>query len=251
MRLNDSVLRVRVAIMQPYFYPYIGYFQLILAADLFVIADNYQYTKQTWINRNRLILDKKVDFISIPVKSHNPQALISEIEISDRFLPMKILSRIRNNYSKSEGWDFFSPALSNVLLDKKDNLGEKVNASIEINMEILGIETKTLQLSKIPIESNLKGQDRVIAICEAVGASEYVNLPGGKTLYSAEAFDRKGLKLSFIEPDLIEYKQNMEGFTSHLSILDLAFSEGFTKLKSIHLPRFDVVKSTETSINAN
>ena len=239
---TDIVDWVRVAIMQPYFYPYVGYFQLISAADVFVIADCYQYTKQSWINRNRLILDEQINYFGIPIQNHSSQSLISDINIAEPFSPDKLFARIKNNYSRTEGWELFAPFFSNVLYTSNLKLIEKINLSLEINMELMGITTKKLRLSDIQLTSEVSGQERVIAICQALGAKEYLNLPGGMNMYSKEVFARNGLSLSFLEPNLISYEQTMDGFISHLSILDLAFSVGLDRLRNIHLPSFSIVQ---------
>jgi hypothetical protein len=226
--------------MQPYLYPYIGYFQLISAADKFVIADNYQYTKQTWINRNRLILNNRVRYLSIPVSKHTQNTLISEIRISEQYSPTKEFDKIKNSYGKSKGWNDFSASLHKVLHSPTTNLLHLVENSILSLTSALRIDTDICKLSELGIPGKLAGEERVIAICKALGANQYINPPGGIDLYSKQNFSRNGIDLLFLEPILKEYRQKLMVFESHLSILDIGLSVGKEELINSHLPGYRV-----------
>ena len=226
--------------MQPYLYPYIGYFQLISAVDVFVLADNYQYTKQTWINRNRLTFNNQVDYFSIPVSRHSQNTLISEVRISEEYSPSKLFNRIKNGYGKSKGWNELSDNLHYGLHFQTTNLSDLVENSLRSLTSLLKIKTAICRLSELQISENLSGEERVIAICKRLGATEYINLPGGTNLYSKENFAKNQIDLLFLDPILRKYQQKLSYFESHLSILDLGFSVGTEELIDSHLQSYKV-----------
>ena len=231
---------MKIAVMQPYFLPYLGYFQLISSVDTFVLADTYQYTKQSWINRNRLILENRLDYFGLPIQKQDSNSLILESKISKIYSPDKVLYRIRNSYRNQENWINTEQELLNLLNVDTDNLYEYLEFSIKHVLKKLKINTQIIKLSEIEMPNNLSGQSRVIQICKLLGGKEYINLPGGKSLYSTKAFSDEGLYLRFIDPLLLPYKQNIPGFTSHLSIIDLNSSLNWEGIVRHHLPSFQI-----------
>ena len=224
--------------MQPYLYPYIGYFQLISAVDKFVLADTYQYTKQTWINRNRLVFNGEIDYFNIPVSKPSVRSQISEIQISDTYSPSKLYNKIEMNYEKTQGWKDFSDNLHEVLHKSTTDLYDLIEYSVRTLTTILEINTEICRISDLQIQGNISGEERVIAICKTLGATQYINLPGGVDLYSNKAFEMNGIELLFLHPILKDYQQKLREFESHLSILDVGFSIGKQELIDTHLQSY-------------
>lgn len=212
---------MRVAIMQPYFFPYIGYFQLIGAVDLFIVYDNIKYTKKGWINRNRILQNGKDVTFSLPLRSDSDQLDVREREVAADFHPDKLLNQIKGAYRRAPYFSQTFPLVERILRYEDTNLFRFLHHSIVKTCEHLGITTEIGVSSGIAIDHGLKNQDKVLALCGAVGASIYVNAIGGKELYSREAFQAKGLELKFIRSKPFEYPQFGDAFVPWLSIVDV------------------------------
>ena len=212
---------MRVAIMQPYFLPYIGYFQLINAADTFVVYDNIQYTKKGWINRNRFLCNHMDAVFSIPLKKDSDFLNVDQREIAASYDRAKLIHQLRAAYQKAP---YFSEAMSvieSVIRHPETNLFRYIRQSIVAVCEYLNIHSKIVDSSTIDIDHSLKAQNKVIAICEALGASVYVNPIGGTSLYSTATFAERGMDLQFLKSTPFEYPQLGKPFVPWLSILDV------------------------------
>jgi WbqC-like protein family len=210
-----------VAIMQPYFLPYIGYLQLISAVDLFIVYDNIKYTKKGWINRNRLLQNDNDVIFSLPLKKDSDYLTVCERELAADFNRNKLLYQFKNAYRHALYFTQIFPLIEQVIAYDQSNLFEFLHHSIIKVCEYLGITTKIEISSSINIDHALKNQDKVLALCEAVSAGVYVNSIGGIDLYSKETFHDKGLTLKFIQSQPFEYSQFGQAFVPCLSIVDV------------------------------
>ena len=206
--------------MQPYFLPYIGYLQLISAVDLFIVYDNIKYTKKGWINRNRLLQNDKDVMFSLPLKKDSDSLNVCERELAADFNRNKLLHQFKNAYRHAPYFTQTFPLIEQVVDYDQSNLFEFLHHSIVKVCEYLGITTKIEISSSINIDHALKNQDKVLALCEVVSASVYVNAIGGIDLYSKETFHDKGLALKFIQSQPFEYPQFGQAFVPCLSIVD-------------------------------
>ena len=214
---------MKVAIMQPYFFPYIGYFQLINAVDTFVIYDNIEYTKKGWINRNRILVNGKVDYFSIPLKKDSDYLNIVNRELSNEWQKekTKILNRIKENYQKTPFFCDVFPLIERCFNCKEINLFEFLLFSIQEIMEYLSIETEIVVSSTIATNHNLKSEDKVIAICKELQAKYYYNPIGGLELYSKKTFENNSINLRFLKTNNYTYMQFGDEFEPFLSIIDV------------------------------
>ena len=214
--------------MQPYFFPYLGYFQLFNAVDEFVLYDNIEFTKKGWINRNRILQNGKGVIFTINLKKDSDYLNICNRVISPSYKneSKKLLRKIESNYKKSTSYKDVMPLLTEVIESDIENLFDYIlNSIVKIN-DYLNITTPIIISSSLKVPSDLKGADRVIETCKQVNCTEYVNPIGGTNLYSKDNFKANKLDLSFIEMDSIEYSQGKSEFISHLSIIDvLMFNE--------------------------
>lgn len=226
---------MKVAIMQPYFLPYLGYYQLANTADVFVIYDNLKYTKKGWINRNRYLTGGKINNFSLPLEKDSDFALISSRKISNDFDAHKTLNRIFEAYRKSPFLSETMPLLSSVLLYQDKGLFNFIKNSISLMFDHLGITTRILTASDIPIDHDLRGEEKVIAICKELGADVYINPPGGVELYEHKNFLSEGIELQFINPALHPYPQHCTEFLPALSVIDPLMQIGREGVKSSHL----------------
>lgn len=212
---------MRVAIMQPYFLPYIGYFQLIAAADLFIVYDNIKYTKKGWINRNRILLNDTDSIFSLPLKKDSDALDVVQRELAADFDPGKLLNQFCGAYSRAPYFAQTFPLLERVMQCGERNLFRFIHHSIISVCRHLGLATEFRISSSIAIDHGLKGQDKVLALCEAVGASTYVNAIGGMELYSRATFGGRGIELKFLQSKSFEYLQFGNAFVPWLSIVDV------------------------------
>ncbi len=210
-----------LAIMQPYFFPYVGYFQLIDAADLFIVYDNVKYTKKGWINRNRFLLNGKDAVFSIPLKKDSDFLDIRDREISADFKKSKLLNQIREAYRRSPYFERTFPLVERIVLEKETNLFEFILNSIRETCESLAIGTEIAVSSSLRIDHSLPGKAKVVALCRHVGADVYLNAIGGRDLYSKEDFGVHGIDLKFLKTKSFEYKQFGDKFVPWLSIIDV------------------------------
>lgn len=212
---------MKLAIMQPYFFPYIGYFQLIAAVDQFIVYDNIKYTKKGWINRNRMLKNGKDVMFSLPLKGDSDILDVCERELAANFNHDKLLNQFKEAYRRAPYFNQTFPLIEQIVRNEDTNLFRFLHHSIAKTCEHLGITTEIKMSSGIGIDHGLKNQDKVLALCEAVGASIYVNAIGGMDLYSKETFQKKGLELKFIKSKPFEYPQLDEAFVPWLSIIDV------------------------------
>ncbi|OOZ35767.1 WbqC family protein [Solemya velesiana gill symbiont] len=222
---------MRLSVMQPYFFPYFGYSQLIAASECFIVYDNIKYTKKGWINRNRILSNGKDLLFSIPLKKGSDSLQVAEREIANNFSSDKLLNQIKGSYSKAPYFAQTFHLVEQILSNKESNLFEFIHNSIVKTCEHLGIDTEIRVSSDVAINHGLKSQDKVIALCEAVGADTYINPIGGVDLYSRDEFSARGIELRFLKSQPFEYKQFNNKFVPWLSIVDVMM---FNSLDTIH-----------------
>jgi hypothetical protein len=214
---------MKVAIMQPYLFPYIGYFQLMKAVDEFVLYDNIEFTKKGWINRNRILVNGQDAYISFPLRKDS-----DFLDVRDRYLAgnweterKKLLNKISGAYRNAPFFEMVFPYIESVLMCGERNLFAFILHSLEVTREYLDINSKIIVSSTLPIEHGLRGEEKVIAICKTREATDYINPIGGITLYDRENFKRSGVGLCFIKTADIRYEQFGQEFVPSLSIIDV------------------------------
>lgn len=214
---------MKLGIMQPYFLPYIGYFQLIHAVDTFVIYDNIEYTKRGWINRNRILNNGSDKLFTVPLKKDSDY-----LDVVDRYLAdnssselNKILNQIKSNYSKAPYFDECFPIIQEILKKNEPNLFKYILNSIEIICKYFEIKTNLLISSKIETDEKQKAEKRVLSLCKNLNADIYINPIGGVELYTKEIFKENGILLYFIKSNSFTYKQFNNNFIDNLSIIDV------------------------------
>ncbi len=220
---------IRLAIMQPYLFPYIGYFQLVSAVDIFVVYDDVNYMKQGWVNRNNVLVDNKAHRFTLPVKAASSFALIKDVEVDPRaYRPWreKFLRTLTQAYSKAPYVKKVTELVSSVLKVDATHIAEISRDSVFAVSAEIGLSPCFVPSSRTFGNADLKAQVRVLDICRQVGAGQYVNAIGGTELYRSSAFKEAGCSLSFLKPGLSHYNQFKGPFVAGLSIIDvLMFNE--------------------------
>lgn len=226
--------------MQPYFFPYLGYFQLINSVDAFVLYDNIEFTKSGWIRRNRILNNNHDRYIIVPIKKTSDYSHVRDIEIAEEFDYLKMLRVIKGAYHGAPCFKGAYAVLEDILPPKSRNLFEYISSTIKSLCAFLNIETKVHVSSTISIDHSLKAQDKVIALCNALDADEYINPIGGKALYDKHTFAKSGVKLSFLRMSKVFYHQFNDGFMPDLSIVDVMMFNSQEKIIAL-LDRYELI----------
>lgn len=229
---------MKIAIMQPYFFPYIGYWQLINMVDAFVIYDDVNYIKKGFINRNYLLQNQKAQLFTLELIAASQNKNINEIFIGSN--TSKILKTIKHNYTKAPYFDIVYPLIENIFCSNEKNLSQFLGNSLQQISKYLEINTKFLYSSNINNDKSLQAQDRLIEISQLLGATDYVNTIGGAELYNKVDFRKAGIHLSFIHTANIEYKQYKNEFVQNLSIIDVMMFNSKEEIKQM-LNQFELI----------
>ncbi len=215
---------MKLAIMQPYFFPYIGYFQLINAVDKFVFYDDVNFIKQGWINRNRVLMNGKDFLFIVPIENVSSFTLIKDSYIKSNIYPQwknKFIKTLEQSYKKAP---FYSQAFSiieNILNSNYKTISELAIMSVKQIAVYLNIKTEYIISSERYVNQDLEKKTRLIDICKHEKVTNYINAIGGIELYKKEDFVKEGIQLSFIKSLNIEYKQFNNVFVPWLSIIDV------------------------------
>ncbi|MBR1730244.1 MAG: WbqC family protein [Selenomonadaceae bacterium] len=213
---------MKLGIMQPYFFPYIGYWQLMNAVDKYVVYDDVNFIKGGWINRNRILINGKPAFFNLPLSGSSPNKLINEIYVDQNVLKKrKMLNTIELAYKKAPQFNIVMPIIEEIINFNAEKISSFILNSFKIINKYLGIETELILSSEIDKNNSLRGQDKVISICKIFNATEYYNPIGGTDLYSYEDFHSKGIELKFLKTNEIKYQQFKNEFQPNLSIIDV------------------------------
>lgn len=234
---------MRLAIMQPYLFPYIGYFQLLKSCEKFVFYDDVNYIKGGWINRNRILANGKEYLFTVPLKNISSFQSIRETEIDKgqyRSWYSKFLKTIEQNYKKAPYYNETTAMISSVFDKQPDYISELARNSIMAVVSYLKIPLEVVNSSVIYNNSHLSAAERVLDICKKESASIYINTIAGKELYAEEEFVRKGIQLKFLKAESIAYRQLNNEFIPWLSIIDVIMFNSLEGIRSL-LERYELV----------
>lgn len=227
--------------MQPYFFPYIGYFQLIASVDQFIVYDNIKYTKKGWINRNRMLQNGKDVMFSLPLKSDSDYLDVCQRELSAEFSRDRLLNQFKGAYRRAPYFDQTLPLIEEIVRFADANLFAYLHHSIVKTCAHLGVTTQIRTSSDIAIDHTLKNQEKVLALCEVVDASIYVNAIGGMELYLKETFQEKAIDLKFIQSKPFEYPQFGDAFVPWLSIIDVMMFNPLDALQTCITSNYELI----------
>ena len=231
----------KIAIMQPYLFPYIGYWQLMNLVDTYVILDDVNYINRGWINRNRILINGTPSYFTLPLKGASQNRYINELMIHDRQRSVEaILKTIRFNYSRSRYFDEVYELLLDIFDYDQDELIGLLKRSIEKLSAYLDMDTEFMLSSKARDKEGLAAQDMIIHSCKELGADIYINPIGGTELYDREAFNRADMELYFIRSFFREYPQASKEFIPGLSIIDVLMNNGWDETIDM-LKDFDLI----------
>lgn len=213
---------MKLVIMQPYLFPYLGYYQLVHASDRFVFYDDVSFIRNGWINRNRLLLDGAAHYFTVPLSGASSFQSIHETryQADDGRWRRKLLGTFHLAYRRAPFAAAGMRLIEETLALQSESVADLARHSVKCVLGYLGIKRDLLDTSRAYGNAQLRGQDRVIDICRRESASLYLNAPGGRGLYDPTAFAAAGIGLRFLNGRLPEYAQGSHPFVPGLSILD-------------------------------
>ncbi|WP_047049290.1 WbqC family protein [Vibrio mexicanus] len=223
------------ALMQPYFFPYIGYFDLIYKSDVFVFYDDAKFSKNGWYNRNRVLSNHKDwDYITVSVLKSGLNTEINDIVLANKDRDLKkilgklqVYSKLSSNYKDVKE-----------LVERTFELSDNTLSSLSKNsiiecMNYLGLRADIISSSDLDYDKSRSPEEKVLEICKSVDAEEYINLPGGKLLYSPDRFRQENISLSFTNEIKTRYETQAFEFQESLSIIDVLMWNSKDKVKEI------------------
>ncbi|WP_335921475.1 WbqC family protein [Shewanella chilikensis] len=210
---------MRFAVMQPYLFPYLGYYQLVHAVDEFVFYDDVTYIKGGYINRNNILCNGRSQRFTIPVIGMSSNKYIKDLNFDVNI--SKVLKTLEQAYRKAPFFELIFPIVHDVLSDDERNISHVTSRSISEIFKYLGSLKKFYYSSDLNYDREQSAADKLISISSCLKSKEYINSPGGKGLYDKEYFSNQGIKLNFIEVEDHAYRQGIDDFVPNLSIIDV------------------------------
>lgn len=230
-----------IGIMQPYLFPYIGYFQLIKAVDKFVIYDDVNYINRGWINRNRILVGGEAFQFTVPLKDASQNKLINEIEItSDASWKKKLLKTIQQSYQKAPQFQNVYQLIQEIITPEHKTIAALNLVALLKICEFIKLDTEIVSSSTIYQNSDLKASERILDICLQEKANGYINAIGGMELYDKEKFEKLGVKLNFIKSLPISYRQIKNAFIPWLSMIDILMFNDYKDINSF-LDQYELI----------
>ena len=222
---------MRLAIMQPYFMPYLGYWQMINAVDKFILLDNVNFIKKGYINRNYILIGGKSSLISLQVAAVGQNKLILDHKlVDDAKWRRKLIQSISIAYKKAPFFADVFQFIEPLIVNNEASLSQYLASQIKGIAEYLKVNTEIVASASQYNTGALKAQDRILEICKINKAAQYINAIGGQNLYSKDNFKAQGIDLSFIKMNEISYPQFKNDFVPNLSIIDVMM---FNSVKDI------------------
>jgi hypothetical protein len=241
---------MKLAVMQPYAFPYLGYFQLLRAADRLVLLDDVTFIKQGWINRNRLLGPQGPWRFSLPIEgASSNRRLCDLLLLAGTRWRERLLRTIEQWYGRAPHFERGWRVVEDSLRDPERRLTPWLQQTLVRSASALGIETPMVSASSLHPAGPERGIDRLLSICEREGATDYLNPEGGRDLYPAASFAARGMRLHFVEHLPLAYRQRGNPFADRLSVIDVLMFNGPTELPRL-LEACRVVPADAAGLNA-
>ena len=230
---------MKLAIKQPYFFPYIAYFQQIKEVDKYVIYDDVNYINRGWINRNNILLNGQRYLFTLSLQGASQNKKINEITVEEN--QSKLLKTFETTYKKAPYFDDVFPLIEQIFEYDNKNLSIFLTNSIIKISDYLGLETEFIYSSGIKEKnSELKGQDKILNICSVLKATEYIDSIGGQVLYDRGVFKQNNIDLKFLKTETVPYKQFKNEFIPYLSMLDMMMFNSVEEINA-QLDKYEMI----------
>jgi hypothetical protein len=232
----------RIAIMQPYFFPYIGYYQLVASVDQFVFCDDVDYITQGWISRNKILIHGKAKYVTIPCKKASQNKILLEVKhaLTDK-KRKKLTRKIQMSYGKAPFFDAVFAIFKRVLNSDSETMADLAIKSIRETSRYLKLDTLFNRSSETYENNGFDMSDRIINICKTEKKGNYINSIGGKKLYDKGYFKGNGINLFFLESQNVEYEQFNNDYVPCLSIIDVMMFNSPEKIRNDFLQFYKLI----------
>lgn len=207
-----------VAVMQPYLFPYVGYYQMASMVDDFVFLDDARFIVRGFVNRNSILRNEEVHRFTVPVRDASQNRAINDHEYLDR--GASLLALLQGAYRNAPHLHAASALVEQIFNEGAGNVAATNALSIRRVLEYAGLDRRWHFSSEVLAHGQFKGVHWISEISRRLSATRYLNLPGGRSLYDPVAFEASGLTLEFVEPVFVPYPQDSSTFVPGLSILD-------------------------------
>lgn len=232
---------MKVAIIQPYLFPYIGYLQLMNAVDKFIIYDDVNFINKGWINRNRILVNGRTHLFTVPLKNASQNVLIKDLQLDiNEKWKNKFLKSLELAYKRAPSFYKEFEIVEQIINTKSRFIKDWHLKSFALIRDHLDINVTLVETSTKYNNRNIKGQERIIDICTKESADQYINPIGGQSLYDEQPFLDKKIILNFLESDQITYKQFNNKFVPWLSIIDVLMFNGKERTSEL-LKRYTLI----------
>lgn len=225
---------MKTAIMQPYLFPYIGYFQLINSVDKFIFFDDVQWMKGGWINRHTVLKNSEESLLTLAVLKHSYKSQINEVVIRpDSKGKQEYLAKLRSYYFKAPYFEKTYSIIESIFDYENNNIAQFIyNSFIELN-KVLETDTQFILSSSLDYDRTLHAEGKVLDICKVLETNTYINTVRGQHLYSKEEFKNEEIELLFLDRELDEYRQFNNEFVPYLSIIDIMMFNPMPKVQEM------------------
>lgn len=231
----------KIGIMQPYFFPYLGYWQLMNAVDEYVIYDDVNYIKNGWINRNNILLNGNKHLLTLPLEGASPFLPINQIKITSNIIVKdKLLKTVEQAYKKAPFFNEVFPIIYAVIKEESCLIEKALETQFTLVNTYLDITTKLVISSHLEKNNNLAAEEKVIHICKLLNGTDYYNAIGGQHLYSKDDFAKENINLHFLKMNNIEYPQFKNTFVPSLSIIDVMMFNSREQVKFL-LEKYELI----------
>lgn len=220
-----------LAVMQPYIFPYLGYYQLAYHSDKFVFYDNVNFIKGGFINRNYILSQGQSQLFTLPVENASSFTKINQLSFTKN--RKKVIRSIEQSYSKAPFFKEVMPLVGDILGSEEHNVAALCRESISRVFDYLSMDFEHQLASDLHYDYEASAQDKLYALCKLYGADHYCNLAGGKILYDKAEFKKRGINLSFLQMNQVTYPQGKNDFVSQLSIIDLLMWQPVENVKTM------------------
>lgn len=227
-----------LGVMQPYLFPYLGYYQLVMAVDKFVFYDDVTFIKGGYINRNNILANGKAQRFTVAVPGSSSNIKIRDLNFDVNV--KKVLRSIEQSYNKAPYFQDVYQLIEETLQDKNRNVAHICSNSIKKVFEYLETEKEFYNSSDIGYDRSMSAADKLIAMSHIFDTQQYINTPGGRDLYDRTYFSNYGITLSFIEMRSCIYDQPTSEFISHLSMIDVLMWNSKKDVRQL-LTKYEIV----------
>jgi hypothetical protein len=212
-----------IAVMQPYLFPYLGYFQLIAAADVFVLGDDLQYVRSGWVNRNRILHNDEARLITFPLKKDRFELQINQRQLCDHFSDEaeRLIRLLTESYEQAPYFAQVMPLVERLIRFPQQNIALYAEHAIREMCAYLHIVTPIMRSSDLILGNPLDKQERIIRIAHTFEATTFITPEGGSVVYDRDHFARNRLLVRFFRMTPVEYRQFRQPFVANLSIIDV------------------------------